>query len=72
MALAAEADALLREIRAVRAARQLRLEQDLAEIERDYERDLRRMRKAVVTRRALVAAIASFGTITLLAVLCFS
>ena len=59
MALAAEADALLREIREIRAARQRQLEHDLAEIDRTYEQDVLCRQRAAVRRTVLMVAVTS-------------
>ena len=59
MAIAYDADDLLRELREMRARHRRDCESDLAEIDREYEAALRRLRRARVKRTALLAALAS-------------
>lgn len=72
MALAAEADALLREIREIRAARQRQLEHDLAEIDRTYEQDVCRRQRAAVRRTVLMVAVTSTVAAALACLVTFS
>jgi hypothetical protein len=59
MSLAAEFDALLQEIRDVRDRRQLALRHDLAEIDRAYEQDLRRLHEAARKHTLVLVALGS-------------
>jgi hypothetical protein len=59
MSLAVEFDALLQEIRDLRASRQLALQHDLAEIDRAYEQDLNRLREAARKHTLVLVGVAS-------------
>jgi uncharacterized protein len=59
MSLVVDADNLMREIRELRDRQRRACESDLAAIDREYESDLRRLRRARIKRAALLAALAS-------------
>jgi hypothetical protein len=61
MSIAFEADALRREVRELRERHRQACEHDLAAIDREYESDLRRLRRARVRRTALLVTLASMS-----------
>ena len=72
MSLATDFDVLFQEIRDLRARQRSACERDLAEIDREYERDLRLLRRARIRRTALLAALASSSLVLWACVLSYS